>query len=304
MRKLSRWILGLLVVLVLAVALGIRRDRPAAEVEARHAAPPSQFIAVDGLRVHYRDRGSGPAIILLHGSNASLFTWEGWAAALSPEHRVVTLDLPGHGLTGPDPEARYSLPEMAELVDHFAAALKLEHFSLAGNSMGGGVALNYALAHPDKLDKLILVDAYAYPQAAPLALKLFALPGIGHLVRWLTPRFAVAKSVRDVYGDPTRVADAAVDRYEDLLLRDGNREATRLRLSGHRDHSFTARLSQIHAPTLILWGSRDRWIPSANGEHLARDIAGARLIMLDGLGHVPMEEDPERSVAPVLAFLR
>src|SRR5271167_4264795 len=121
MAKLWKWLLGVLAVLVILVALGIRSDLPAAEVEARYATAPSQFITVDGLRVHYRDRGAGPAVVLLHGSNASLFTWEGWVAALSPEHRVITLDLPGHGLTGPDPEGRYSPSEMAELVDHFTA---------------------------------------------------------------------------------------------------------------------------------------------------------------------------------------
>jgi pimeloyl-ACP methyl ester carboxylesterase len=304
MRKLGRWLFRVLAVLALLVALGIRRDRPAAEVEARYATPPSRFLAVDGMRVHYRDRGAGPPIVLLHGSNSSLFTWEGWAAALSPEHRVITLDLPGHGLTGPDPQARYSLAEMAELVDHFAAALELDRFSLAGNSMGGGVALHYALAHPDKLDRLILVDAYAYPQTPPPMLRLFTLPIVGQLTRWITPRFLVAGTVRQVYGDPSRVTDADIERYYELLLREGNRQATRLRLSNRRDDSLTARLKDIKTPTLILWGSLDRWILPRNGERLAHDIPGAKLVVLDRLGHVPMEEDPARSVAPVIAFLR
>jgi pimeloyl-ACP methyl ester carboxylesterase len=303
MRKLVRWSVAVLVVLLLLLALGIRRDRPAKEVEARWAAPPSQFAAVDGMRVHYRDRGQGPAIVLLHGSNASLFTWEGWVETLARDHRVVTLDLPGHGLTGPDPEARYSAQEMADFLDRFATALHLERFSLAGNSMGGGVALCYALAHPDKLDKLILVDAHAYPQAPPLVLRLYATPIVGNIARWVTPRFAVAKSVRDVYGDPARVTSEQVDRYDDLLLRDGNREATRLRLSQRRDDGLPARLGNIHTPTLIIWGSRDRWILPANGERLAHDIPGAHLIMLDGLGHIPMEENPKASVTPVAAFL-
>jgi pimeloyl-ACP methyl ester carboxylesterase len=193
---------------------------------------------------------------------------------------------------------------MAEFVDHFVSALKLERFSLAGNSMGGGVAYHYALAHADKLDKLILVDAYVYPQAAPAMLRLFAMPVTGQIARWVTPRFAVAKTVHDVYGDPTRVTDAGIDRYYDLLLRDGNREATRLRLGGHSDDGLSARAKDIHTPTLILWGTRDHWIAPANGERLAREIPGAKLVMLDGLAHVPMEEDPQRSVAPAIAFLR
>jgi len=178
-RTLAKWLIGVLAAFGLLVALGVSPDRLAAEVEARYATPPSQFVTVDGLRVHYRDRGAGPAIVLLHGSHSSLFTWEGWAAALSPEHRVISLDLPGHGLTGPDPQGRYSIAEMADFLDRFLAAIKVERFSLAGNSMGGGVAWHYALAHPDRVDRLILVDAYAYPQPLPGMLRLFTLPLVG-----------------------------------------------------------------------------------------------------------------------------
>jgi pimeloyl-ACP methyl ester carboxylesterase len=174
------------------------------------------------------------------------------------------MEIPGHGLTGPDPEGRYSLSEMAAFVDHFASALGLDHFSLAGNSMGGGVAWHYALAHPEKLDKLILVDAYAYPQPPPAMMKLFTVPVVGRLATWITPRFAVARSVRDVYGDPSRVTDEGIDRYYELLLREGNREATRERLSTRHDDGLTARLGEIHVPTLILWGTLDRWILPVN----------------------------------------
>ena len=205
---------------------------------------------------------------------------------------------------GPDPAARYALGELAETVDHFVVTLGLDHFSLGGNSMGGGVAWHYALAHPDKVDRLVLVDAYAYPQPPPAMMKLFTLPVVGHVATWVTPRFAVERSVRDVYGDPSRVTEAGVDRYHELLLREGNREATRQRLSTRRDDGLTARLGELRAPTLILWGTLDRWILPQNGERLARDIPGAKLVMLDGLGHVPMEEDPARSVAPVVVFLR
>src|SRR5579863_188879 len=255
---MRKWLVRVVVLLVVLLALGIRRDRPEADLESRYAPPPSQFVSVDGMRVHYRDRGTGPAIVLLHGSNSSLHTWEGWVAALSPSHRVITLDLPGHGLTGPDPQARYSLADMATFVDHVATALKLDRFSIGGNSMGGGVAWHYALAHPDKVDKLILVDAYAYPQPAPALLKLYATPIVGHLVRWETPRFAVANNVRQVYGDASRVTDELIDRYYELILRDGNREATRERLSTRNDDGLTAHLADIHAPTLIVWGARDR----------------------------------------------
>ena len=143
----------------------------------------------------------------------------------------------------------------------------------------------------------------SYPQPLPAMERLFTVPVVGQLTTWVTPRFAVAHSVRQVYGDPTRVTDAGIELYYDMLLREGNRAATRRRLSNRHDDGMTTRLAEIHAPTLVLWGTLDRWILPENGPRLVHDIPGAKLVMLDGLGHVPMEEDPARSVAPVVAFL-
>lgn len=305
MRKL-KWTGGVALLSLVALALlGVRCDRSAADVEARLATPPSRFVEVDGLRVHYRDRGAGPAIVLLHGSNSSLFTWEGWALDLARDHRVVTLDLPGHGLTGPDPRERYRPADMAALVDAFVATLGLGRFSIAGNSMGGGVAWRYAILHPEKVERLILVDSAGQPreEPQPFAFRLFTMPLVGHLVRWISPRFILAKSVRDAYGDPGRVTDRLIDLYDDVLLRAGNREATRRRFRAGSEDGLIARLGEIRAPTLILWGSRDRWILPKYGQRFHAAIAGSELIMLEGLGHVPMEEDPVRSVAEARRFL-
>jgi pimeloyl-ACP methyl ester carboxylesterase len=298
------WTLALLLV---AVTAGIRGDRPAAEVEARRATPPSKFVTVDGLRTHYRDRGAGPVVVLVHGSSASLFTWEAWATALAADYRVVTLDLPGHGLTGPDPKRRYTPAEMAGFLDQFLTAIGVARATIVGNSMGGNVAWHYALAHPERVERLILVDAAGYPREEPLpfGFRLFSTPVLGSVARWVTPRVLVARSLRDAYGDPARVNDATVDLYEDLLRREGNREATRQRFIATRvPDGLHTRLTTIRVPTLILWGARDRWILPKYGERFARDIPGARYVVLDGLGHTPMEEDPAVSLAPVLEFLR
>jgi pimeloyl-ACP methyl ester carboxylesterase len=306
MKRLTRWLGWIFFVLLVIVLAGVRRDRPAREVEARNASPPSQFMTVSGLRIHYRDRGHGPAVVLLHGSNASLFTWEGWASALAPEYRVITLDLPGHGLTGPDPLARYSAEQMATVVDAFVQKLGVTRFALAGNSMGGNVAWHYALAHPDKLDALILVDSAGYPrdEPPPFAFRIMSSPVLGYLARYVTPRFMVARSVHEVYADPSRVSDDLVERYYDLLLREGNREATRVRFSPRNNSEAAIRhIGEIRTPTLILWGARDRWILPKYAERFHADIPGSQLVVLDGLGHVPMEEDPARSLAPVKAFL-
>jgi pimeloyl-ACP methyl ester carboxylesterase len=305
MRRIVRTLAVAAAALSVLLLLGFRRDRPAAEVEARWATPPSRFLVVDGLRVHYRDRGVGPAIVLLHGAGSSLFAWEGWSEALAGDHRVIALDLPGQGLTGPDPRHRYRAGEMAEFVDAFVRQLGVARFVLAGHSMGGGVAWRYALAHPDKLDALVLVDAGGYPRdrPPPLGLRLQGAPIIGRITRFVTPRFLVARSLRDAYGDPARVDETLVDRYDDLLLRDGNREAARERFSLALDPDAARRVREVRAPTLILWGSRDHWIPPHDAERFHADIAGSTVVILDGPGHLPMEEAPAASLAALRAFL-
>jgi len=241
----------------------------------------------------------------LHGSNSSLFTWEAWAQTLARDHRVVTLDLPGHGLTGPDPRGRYSTVAMAEVVRQLADQLGLERFTIGGNSMGGNIAWHFAILHPDRVERLILVDPSGYPrdEPRPFAFRLFSMPLVGRVVRWVTPRFMVKNTVREVYGDPSRVSEALVERFVDFTLRDGNREASRRRFALPEDQLHT-RLSEIAAPVLILWGSRDRWILPRYAERFHTAIRGSQVVMLDGLGHTPMEEDPASSLAPVLEFLR
>jgi pimeloyl-ACP methyl ester carboxylesterase len=305
-RFIRRGLIFLVFVLVAGGVAMVRLDRPAAEVAARWGTPPSRFIDVDGMRVHVRERGTGPALLLLHGSNASLFTWEGWARELSGEHRVIALDLPGHGLTGPHPQDRYTARDMAEVVDHAMTALGVERFSLAGNSMGGHIAVTYALAHPERVENLILVDAAGLPreEPRPLIFRLATWPVVGLLFGVVTPRFIVAANVRAVYGDPSKVTDETVDRYYDLLLREGNRRATRLRLSQADEPVDAGRLRELRMPVLILWGARDRWILPKYGERYRDAIPGAKLVVFDALGHVPMEEDPVATAAAVRDFIR
>jgi pimeloyl-ACP methyl ester carboxylesterase len=305
-----RWLLRVLLVLLLLLVGGtlamVRRDRPPAEVEARWATPPSQFVAAAGLRVHVRERGSGPALVLLHGMGSSLFTREGWARELATDRRVIALDLPGHGLTGPRPDDRYSPGDMAEVVDAVVSALGVTRFSLAGNSMGGQVAIAYTLAHPERVDRLILVDPYVLPREEPLpfAFRLFAMPVVGDIVTHVTPRFVIEKSLHDVYGDPAKVTEENIDRTYDLVLREGNRRAVHIRLAMPQDAALPTHLGELHLPVLIMWGSRDTWILPKYGARLRDAIAGAKLVMLDGLGHVPMEEDPVTTAKLAREFLK
>jgi pimeloyl-ACP methyl ester carboxylesterase len=295
--------------LVATVAANWAPDRPVAELTARWAQPPSTFMEVAGLRAHVRDQGprDDPApIVLLHGTSDSLHTWGGWTEALSRERRVIRVDLPGFGLTGPAPDGDYRVERYVGFVRELLDALDVRQCVLGGNSFGGWVAWETALAHPDRVRALVLVDAAGYPlqsQSVPVGFRIAQVPGLNQLMRSTLPRGVVESSVKNTYGDPSRVTDELVDRYYELTLREGNRAALAQRFAAGRYSLYTDRIRQLALPTLIIWGGRDRLIPLHYGEQFHRDIAGSRLVVFAELGHVPQQEDPQATVAAVRDFL-
>jgi pimeloyl-ACP methyl ester carboxylesterase len=313
MRAMRRVLLGGLISgVVLATAALVATWEPDRSVEAlaaRWAPPPSQFLELEGLRVHLRDVGprEDPApVVLLHGTSASLHTWEGWVAELAPRHRVITLDLPGFGLTGPWPDGDLSLGRSLRVIEALLQRLGVERAVLGGNSYGGRLAWEYAALHPQQVVKLILVDAGGYPRhstSVPLAFRAAEVPGLRRVLELVLPRGLVEKSVRDVYGDPARVTPELVDRYFELALRAGNRAALVQRMQQVPIEGDVSKLKKIEAPALVLWGGRDRLIPPDDARRFAADLPRARLAVFDALGHVPHEEDPVATVREVEAFL-
>jgi pimeloyl-ACP methyl ester carboxylesterase len=285
-------------------------DQPVSALLAKWAPPPSQFIAVRGMQVHVRDEGprdDTAPIVLLHGTGASLHTWDGWTRELTRERRVIRFDLPGFGLTGPSPNGSYTVESYVDTTLAVADSLGVQRFILAGNSLGGYVAWTTAVLHPERVERLILVDAAGYPfqsQSVPLAFWIARTPLLNVLMRDVLPRGVVERSLRDVYGDPTQVTPELVDRYFDLVTREGNRAALVSRFEQTKPGALAERVPEIRLPTLILWGGKDRLIPLESGERFARDIHGSQLVVFDSLGHVPHEEDPPRTVAAVLPFIQ
>jgi pimeloyl-ACP methyl ester carboxylesterase len=284
-------------------------DRPVSELTARWAPPPSVFIDVAGMHVHMRDEGvrDDPSpIVLLHGTAASLHTWEDWVDALKIRRRVIRFDLPGFGLTGPSPDGNYGIENYVHFVTAMLDKLGVRHCVLVGNSFGGYVAWATALALPDRVDKLILVDAGGYAfiaSAPPIGFRIAQLPVLNRLFELTLPRSLVESSVRAVYGDPNKVTPALVDRYYEIALREGNRRALAQRFAQARPGELAARVPELKLPTLILWGGRDQLIPPEAAERFHRDISGSQLVMFGDLGHIPHEEDPARTVAAAKAFL-
>jgi pimeloyl-ACP methyl ester carboxylesterase len=295
------------VVLLLAVAFVVwqwKGDLSLDELKAHWAGGASRFVDVDGMSVHYRDEGSGPPIVLLHGTGASLHTWDAWTAALSGAHRVVRFDLPGFGLTGPNPSGDYRIDAYVDFVDHVTTRLGVDHFALAGNSLGGEIAWRFAVRHPGAVSALVLVDAAGHPRATsrPLVFRLGSMPVVSSLMAHLDPRMLVESTLKTTYGDPARVTPELVERYYELSLRPGNRAAFGQRTSIPFEDR-TADLHDLNMPTLVIWGAKDRLIPVADAQRFAADIHGATVHVFDELGHVPMEEGGAETVAVARAFL-
>ena len=310
---MKKFLIGLVIVLAaLAAAFWYFHTPsiPRAVLEAKYATPPSQFVMLpDGARVHYRDRGprGAPVLLLIHGSNASLFTWEPWAKRLSDSFRVITVDMPGHGLTGAVPDHDYSEEGMAKFVKEFADRLGLQTFALGGNSMGGGVAARFAEEYPARVSRLILIDAGGMPVAEgdriPLAFRIAGTPVLNQIILYFTPRSLVVEGLNDAIVHKSIITDRMIDTYWDFARMAGTREATLERFQTPSDNYVQKHIGAITMPTLILWGEEDHLIPVAAARKFHAAIPGSKLIIYPATGHIPMEEVADRSAADVRAFL-
>lgn len=301
---------GILLILS-AVALAMSRA-PDVAVEglvARWAPPPSTFIEVDGQIVHLRDvgpRGDPQPLVLIHGISSSLHTWEGWTQVLAAQRRVISFDLPGFGLTGPRADADYRPEADAHFVLRLLDTLKVTQAVLGGNSLGGEVAWRAALLDPARVRGLILVDSAGLPferQALPLAWWAARVPGLNRIGEYVLPRALVAQGLSLAYGGPQKISASLVDRHFELALRAGNRRALAERLRQYRPGADAAAVSTLKLPTLILWGGRDALIPPQVGKDFQARIEGSQLLVFDDLAHLPHEEDPARTLAPLKSFL-
>jgi pimeloyl-ACP methyl ester carboxylesterase len=309
MRKFIKWLLMLVGIGVIALfAWGYAGDIPVAELKAKYANAESEFIDLgNGLTVHLRDEGpaDAPAIILLHGSNSSLHTWDAWTGRLKDKYRIIRFDQIGHGLTGPDPKDCYTAACFADTVGRVAANRGLTRFTLGGNSMGGWVSWEYAKLHPEKLDGVILVDAAGAPEAKPKSLpigfRIMAVPGLNRLATVITPRSLVEKSLYQSVSKPQYITPKEVDLYWELLRRPGNRDAT-IKRAATRRNLETAQNKQtpvLAIPALILWGEEDTLIPVTAVKWFESKLPDHKTHIYSATGHLPMQEVAEQSARDV-----
>lgn len=301
------------VILIFAciTTIGIfHRDIAVDDLKPKYANSASSFLSLDGMEVHYRDEGNpldSIPILLIHGTASSLHTFDAWVESLKKTNRVIRMDLPAYGLTGPFPDANYDISHYTVFIKHFLTALKVRQCIIAGNSLGGQIAWNFTTENPKMVQKMILIAAAGYPihsKSVPIAFKIGKSPVFSKLITLLTPRFLVKASVENVYYDKSKVTDALVDRYYNLTLRDGNRQAFIDRFKTSNNVNSYENIKKIQQPTLILWGAEDLLIPVDNAYKFQKDLPNSTLKILEKTGHVPMEESPDESLKPLLEFLK
>jgi pimeloyl-ACP methyl ester carboxylesterase len=260
------------------------------------------------MQVHYRDEGKGFPIVLVHGTASSLHTWDDWTKSLTKNYRIIRMDLPAFGITGPNANADYSVKSYTNFLYQFLTKLKVDKFHLAGNSLGGNIAWNYAAEYPNKVEKLILVDASGLPtnKPQPAIFKMAKTPVLNSLFLYITPKFFIKKNMSEVYANESKITDELVTRYHKMALRVGNRQAfidrakTDFKLGEKANYD---KLKSIKTPTLLIWGAKDNWIPLNNGKRMDSIMQNSKLVVLENSGHVPMEENPAESLEILKTFL-
>ncbi len=297
-----------LILIILAIKGAVYSDIPVEDLKIEYANKHSQFIEIDGIQVHYKDEGTGFPIVLIHGTASSLHTWDDWTQELKKQYRVIRMDLPAFGITGPNATSDYSIQSYVKFLDTFLTQIKLDSFHLAGNSLGGNIAWNYAAENSKKVKKLILVDASGLPtnKPQPGIFKMAKTSVLNSLFLYVTPKFFIKKNIKEVYADESKITDELITRYHKMALREGNRQAfiDRARIDFKLDSKANYdKLKSIQNRTLLLWGAKDSWIPLDNGKRMDSLMQNSVLKVLENSGHVPMEENPKESLKLLNQFL-
>lgn len=314
-----KWILGLGVLVVALLAAGFfllqRPGETYAALDADYASPASKFMDMgDGVSAHYRDEGNpnGRTMLLVHGFSASLHTWEKWVGLLGGEYRMVSVDLPGHGLTRTPENYAPTIEGFADFLDRFADKAGIQKAVVVGSSMGGGAAWQMALRHPARVEALVLVGASGWPDPRiddaeePAIFKMLRNPVMGPVLRRLDNTPMVRQGLEASFVNKALVDDAMVARYVRMSRAPNHGDVLLAIMTGSAERTVATAeaLAAIKAPTLILHGRQDNLVAVDGATKFNDAIAGSRLIIYDEVGHLPQEEIPERSGEDLRAFLR
>ena len=302
--KKNKFLIYLIIGILLLIKFGVSENKTFEDLSSYYVNSYSQFMEIDSRKIHFRDEGNGYPIVLLHGTGASLHTWDSWTTELIKTHRVIRLDLPGFGLTGQDPLKRYSSMDYVNLLDEFLNILGINEFHLAGNSLGGQVAWLYTSKFDHKINKLLLLDPSGFSfDKVPFVIQLAKTPLINGFLRYFTPRAFIKKNLKEVYFNDSLITPELINRYHSLTLFEGNRSAFIDRANIKRE-DYSYRMKYIHTHTLIIWGENDYWIPVSDANRFKNAIKNSKVIIMPETGHIPMEERPKESLRIALDFIK
>ncbi len=305
---MKKYIFGFLLLLLITFGIYMfKKPIPIDELKAKYTDDYSNFISINGLKVHYKKKGQGTPILLIHGTSSSLQTWEAWEDQLSQQYTCYSIDMPGGGLTTPPADDNYAIATYREFIDSFVIKLQIDSFYLAGNSLGGHIAWDYAANSNlnDRVKKLILLDPSGFfdpTRPKPLIFQLAQSDLLFNLIEHLNTKAFVIKSLKEVYYNDDLITEKTISQYADLNLRKGNRKAFFLKVR-QIETGDKQDLKKIACPTLILWGENDLWIPLKLADIFTANVPNNQLIVYPECGHIPMEELPEESVQDAIHFL-
>jgi pimeloyl-ACP methyl ester carboxylesterase len=291
---------------LLAALLLWTPDKSKAELEKIYGTPQTAYVSALGVKVHYQDTGPSKnpiPILFLHGFGSSLQTWDNWSEALSKEYRVISVDLPGFGLTGEDPSGIYTDARSVEVLEAFLKELQIPKVVLVGNSMGGKFAWQFAARYPNEVSKLVLISPDGYASPGMEYGKKPNVPAIADLYRYFFSKTFLAMNLEPAYADPNTLNDSLVNRYYDLMLAPGVRGAILARMQQTVLQDPVPSLTTIQVPTLLLWGEKDAFIPIANSNDYLKVMPNAKRVSLPNIGHLPQEEQPAIGLAALKEFL-
>ncbi len=275
------------------------------EILIKYTNEYSRFVVVDGTMIHYRDEGNGYPLVLLHGAFSSLQTFDEWTSILKDEFRILRIDLPGFGLTGRHPCDEYSIETHIRILKGFLDVMRIDRCVLCGSSLGGWIAWEFALKYPNRLRKLLLVDAAGFldRESIPLPFRMARTPFANRVVRMVVRKNIMEQFLRQVYSSQEKVTEELLERYYELFSREGNPDAFLIMVNKTAYRDNTHRLKDIRVPTLLIWGEDDNWIPLKFAHEFLNEIPKARLVIYENVGHLPMEEEPEDTALEVRRFI-
>lgn len=281
-----------------------KADLQSVTLQSPYFQSTDQIINVDGVEIRLREEGSkdAPAIIMVHGFTSSLETWDALADEFKSDYRVLRFDLPGHGLSGTDPNNDYSNERSVALFHKLIGSLEIEAPIILGNSLGGLVAWRSEVSYPGTASKLILISPGGYPING-VTEKPAAVPMMVKLYLTKAPRAGVKQATTALYGDPSKLSAARVEEIVDMMAQPGNGDALVKRAEQFTLPAPGPDLAKVLAPTLIIWGEKDIMVPVDHGSKFARAMPNAKLLTYEGVGHVPQEEAPKRLARDIREFL-